>query len=105
MASPILQATLSHYIAKRDKSIAELDVYLNRPVGVGEHATVVDEVIKLFSELDNADSIIATIRNIIDSQKSQQDEIAILASKIDAANRTRKDPNSSSEEGVTTVQQ
>lgn len=104
MASPILQATLSHYIAKRDKSIAELDVYLNRPVGVGEHATVVDEVIKLFSELDNADSIIATIRNIIDSQKSQQDEISNLAAKIDAANKKKYNEDTPSEEGAIPVQ-
>lgn len=63
--TPLLQAALSHYRAKRDKNLAELDIYLNKPVGVGEHATVVDEVIKLFAELDNADSVIKTIEGII----------------------------------------
>lgn len=63
--TPLLQAALSHYRAKRDKHLAELDIYLNKPVGVGEHATVVDEVIKLFAELDNADSVIETIEGII----------------------------------------
>lgn len=63
--TPLLQAALSHYRAKRDKHLAELDIYLNKPVGVGEHATVVDEVIKLFAELDSADSVIETIEGII----------------------------------------
>lgn len=73
MASAILQAALSHYIAKRDKAIAELDVYINRPVGVGEHANVVNEVITLFSDLEQSESIIATIRNIVNSQQSEVD--------------------------------
>ncbi len=63
--SPLLQASLSHYKAKRDRALAELDIYLNRPAGVGEHATVTDEVIKLFAELSDADSVISTIEEII----------------------------------------
>lgn len=73
MASAILQAALSHYIAKRDKAIAELDVYINRPVGVGEHANVVNEVITLFSDLEQSESVITTIRDIMNSQQSDVD--------------------------------
>jgi len=69
--TPLLQAALSHYKAKRDKSLAELDIYLNKPAGVGEHATIVDEVIKLFAELDSADSIIETIEGIIIANQPQ----------------------------------
>ncbi len=76
MATPLVQAALSHYIAKRDKSIAELGIYLNHPVGVGEHAHVSDEVIKLFAELDNAESVIRTIRDIVqENEKSDLDKI------------------------------
>jgi hypothetical protein len=69
--TPLLQASLSHYRAQRDKYLAELDIYLNKPIGVGEHATVVDEVIKLFSLLDNANSVIETIENVIYSNQPQ----------------------------------
>jgi len=83
MASPLLQAALSHYIAKRDKALAELDIYLNKPVGVGEHATVVDEVIKLFAELESADSIIDTIRVIIQGNDNQlQEEMQALSNSL-----------------------
>ena len=79
MASPLIQAALSHYIAKRDKCLAELDIYLNKPVGVGEHATITEEVIKLFAELDNAESIISTIQDVI---SSNQNKIELLRQDI-----------------------
>ncbi len=69
--SHLLNAARSHYRAQRDKSLATLDIYLNRPVGVGDHANVVDEVIKLFSELDNAESILETIESVIQGNQQQ----------------------------------
>lgn len=67
--SPLLQASLSHYRAIRDKSLAELDIYLNRATGVGEHPGIVAEVVKLFAELDHADSVIQTIESVINGNK------------------------------------
>ena len=84
--TPLLQAALSTYQAKRDRSLAELDIYLNKSVGVGEHATVVDEVIKLFSELDNADSVIATIENVIMANQPKMPEQNTSTEKEDLPN-------------------
>jgi hypothetical protein len=70
----ILQASLSHYIAERDKAIAELDVYLNKGVGVGEHPKVVEEVINLFAKLDSANGVITTIKNLINTQSQTTDK-------------------------------
>ncbi len=82
--SPLLQAALSHYKAKRDKCLAELDIYLNRPVGVGEHPGIVNEVVKLFSELENSDSVISTIETII--QGNQQSPLNKLVNQITKEN-------------------
>lgn len=67
--SPLMQASRSHYQAQRDKCLAELDVYLNRSSGVGDHASVVDDVIKLFAQLDSAESVLATIDGIIQANQ------------------------------------
>jgi methylaspartate ammonia-lyase len=74
MSKTILNASLSHYRAERDKAIAELDIYLNRPVGVGEHASVVDEVIKLFKILSDAESAITTIESIVRGNENAKNE-------------------------------
>lgn len=63
--SLLLRAAMLHYEAKQAKALADLDVYLNRPVGVGEHATITEEVIKLFAELDAAESVSKTIQTIL----------------------------------------
>ena len=68
--TPLMQAALSHYRAKRDACLASLDIYLNKPVGVGDHATIVDEVIKLFGDLESASSTIEIIEDVINSQPS-----------------------------------
>lgn len=69
--SHLLQAARSHYRAQRDKSLATLDIYLNRPVGVGDHANVVDEVIKLFADLDHAESVLGTIESVIQGNQNK----------------------------------
>ena len=71
MESPILRAVLSHYIAQRDKTISELDIYINRPSGVGEHANVTNEVIRLFKELDESVSIIGTVKGVMEGSENK----------------------------------
>jgi hypothetical protein len=70
-ASALIKAALSHYTAEKDKAIAELDIYLNKGVGVGEHAKVTDEVIALFKKLDESQGVIETITEIIEGNKEK----------------------------------
>ena len=62
--TPMLQASLSHYQAQRDRCLAELDILLNKSVGSGNGGNV-DAAISLFKELSDADNVILTIQNII----------------------------------------
>lgn len=63
----LIQASISHYIAKRDRALAELEIYLTKPVGVGEHPKVTDEVIKLFEDIDHANGVLDTINDILEN--------------------------------------
>jgi len=42
----LLAAAKAHYAAKRDESIANLDVYFNKAVGIGEHSDLQEDIRK-----------------------------------------------------------
>ena len=50
----MLKAALSHFVALRDRTVANLNAYLQNPVGVGEHADLVGEVVRMVEDLDRA---------------------------------------------------
>ena len=50
----LLSATSKHYEARRDEAIANLDVYFNKPVGIGEHSDLQEEIRKWTEVLANA---------------------------------------------------
>lgn len=62
MNEKILQAAFSHYEAKRDEALAVLDVYLNNPVGIGEHSGLLEEIIKWTQVLTEAEENIETLK-------------------------------------------
>jgi len=62
MNEKILQAAFSHYEAKRDEALAVLDVYLNNPVGIGEHSGLSEEIIKWTQVLTEAEENIETLK-------------------------------------------
>lgn len=59
-----MKAALSHFIAKKDRAISDLEIYLNRPVGVGEHSNLTDEVIDKLEELEHSKSMIEMINSM-----------------------------------------
>ena len=63
----LIQASISHYVAKRDRALSELEIYLTKPSGIGEHAKVTDEVIQLFADIDHANSVLDTINDVLEN--------------------------------------
>lgn len=57
----LLQAALSHYEAQRDEALAVLEVYLNNPVGIGEHSNLLDEIKEWTHKLAEAEENISTL--------------------------------------------
>jgi len=50
----LLSAAKRHYEAKRDESLANLEVYFTKVVGIGEHSDLQVEIRKWTDELSNA---------------------------------------------------
>jgi len=66
-----IRAVHSHYQAKKDRAIADLEIYLNRPVGVGEHNSITEEVIKIMEELEHSNSMLEMIGKMVVSKNDE----------------------------------
>ena len=60
----MLKAALSHFVALRDRTVANLNAYLQNPVGVGEHADLVGEVVRMVEDLDRANHCIELLNGL-----------------------------------------
>ena len=60
-----LQAILTKLIGQRDIEVQDLTVYLNNPVGVGEHSNIGEEVEMKISNIEALESKIETINKIL----------------------------------------
>ena len=58
MKERLVSAALMHFKAIKSRAEANLEVYLNTPVGVGEHPDIVQEVIGLIKTIAEADEAI-----------------------------------------------
>lgn len=65
---PLVQASISHFVAKRDKALAELELCLTNSANVSlkDKENVVDRINKLFEDVDRANSVLNTISEIVD---------------------------------------
>lgn len=64
----IMKALISNYQADKDRALSDLELYLNRPVGVGSHNTVFEDTKKIFETLEHADSMIEFLKNSISEE-------------------------------------
>ena len=60
----MLKAALSHFVAARDRAVANLNNLLQNPAGIGEHVDLVGEVISLVEEVDRANSCVAMLSSM-----------------------------------------
>lgn len=63
MADALIKAALLHFEAVKARAEANLDVYLDRSTGVGEHPDLVEEVVKLTKTITEADEAIRYLEN------------------------------------------
>ena len=60
-----LQAILTKLIGQRDIEVQDLMIYLNNPVGVGEHSNIGEEVEIKISNIAALESKLETINKIL----------------------------------------
>lgn len=74
MSKKHINGILTQYIGRKDEIVADLSVYLERPVGVGEHSDIGQEIRTKIEEIDRLDSLIETITKYFgnDSNTSQE---------------------------------
>ena len=65
-ANKFIKGIHAEQSGKRLKALADLEVYLNQPVGVGEHSLVSDEIEKILVRVKDCEDIIATIEKHFD---------------------------------------
>jgi len=58
-------ATMAHFEAKRQEAFANLRIYLENPVGIGEHSNLLEEVIALTKQLAEAEECLECFRKNI----------------------------------------
>ncbi|MFM7138179.1 MAG: hypothetical protein ACKO1M_14095 [Planctomycetota bacterium] len=57
----LLSAARAHYAAKRDESIANLEIYFTKAVGIGEHSDLQEEIRKWTDTLASAVDSLETL--------------------------------------------
>ena len=57
----LLQASLSHFEAQRDESLAVLEVYFTNPVGIGDHSNLLKEITEWTQKLSEAEENISIL--------------------------------------------
>lgn len=63
--NPLQTATVAHFEAQRARALANLQVYLTSPVGVGEHRDLVEEVVALIETIAHAEDCLEVLNRVI----------------------------------------
>lgn len=72
MSKKIVNGILAQYIGKKDEEIGNLSVYLDSPVGVGEHGNIGEIIREKLEEIDRLDSLIETVQKYFGNDSEDQ---------------------------------
>ena len=65
---------LAEFESQRDKAIATARIYLEHPVGIGEHPQVIDEIIKQIKIASENEEAIYMLQNIFQDEISPKEK-------------------------------
>ena len=60
----LIAAMQSHFRAKRDQAVAHLSIYVNNPVGVGDHQNLLKECVDLVEQVASAEENLRVVQKL-----------------------------------------
>lgn len=66
-----IQGIFNEVAGLRDQTVADINSYLDNPVGIGEHGDISGEIKKLLERLDKYDSTLGIMQKYFVSQNEQ----------------------------------
>lgn len=73
MKDKYITGILNKYVGLRDIAIADLSVYIENPVGVGEHSDIGDEIEKKLKAINEYNDVIETVTKYFSTNNSEQE--------------------------------
>ena len=73
MRDMILQAIKTKLLGEMNGHIANIEVMMTNPVGVGDHPTIVDTIIKELSALDSANGKLSVLVKYLERPKQEEE--------------------------------
>ncbi len=75
LSNQLMRATLARFEADRQEALATIELYLNAPVGVGEHPHLVRDLAEATCRLTTAEEALQSLnRNFLDTEVNSDDE-------------------------------
>ena len=81
MRDMILNALKTKLLGQMNGHIANIEVMMTNPVGVGDHPTIVDTIDKELSALEHANGKLNNLVRFFEKQPQQQEEPQKVAKK------------------------
>lgn len=72
--NPLQTAAVAHFEAQRTRALANLQVYLTNPVGVGEHSDIVAEVVSMVETITHAEGCLEVLSRVVEEPTSEETE-------------------------------
>jgi hypothetical protein len=79
----LIQGIYNEYLGRRDQVLAELQVYLDKPAGIGEHGDIAAVVKEKLEAVDNLNSVSSTMRDLFMSGSTDEKVDSIDASTVE----------------------
>jgi len=68
----LLAALKSYYVGHINKHIANIEIYLNRSAGIGEHSDIIDSMDKEIEHVDKYDARLSIILKYLEKKQPKE---------------------------------